>query len=181
MKISMNTKTYLRQVSISAVFWGICLAFFAIFRYLGINRVPDIEHGRSVKTPLLENLITLTSLGLVLGMVYASIEFFFDKFLAKRVGRSSQVAIKILMEIFVTLGLLLLFLIISNANGIYEGWLALLLNERFESILLYIVFCSFLVFFLLKIAAERFGKGVLVKILLGKYRTPKEEDRIFMF
>ena len=76
MNIPLSTKTYLRQVSISAVFWGLCLGFFAIFRYLGINRVPDIELNCNVETLLLKNLITLFILGVVLGMLYASIELF---------------------------------------------------------------------------------------------------------
>jgi len=53
-------------------------------------------------------------------------------------------------------------------------------DERFMAILLYIILCSF-IFSLMKIAAERFGRGVFIKILMGKYRTPKEEERIFMF
>ncbi|MEL6919284.1 MAG: adenylate/guanylate cyclase domain-containing protein, partial [Bacteroidota bacterium] len=59
-------------------------------------------------------------------------------------------------------------------------WLWWLKDERFASLLLYIIFCSF-VFFLMKIATERFGKGVFLKMLIGTYRTPKEEERIFMF
>ncbi|MEL7271021.1 MAG: adenylate/guanylate cyclase domain-containing protein [Bacteroidota bacterium] len=181
MNIPLSTKTYLRQVSISAVFWGLCLGFFAIFRYLGINRVPDIELNCNIETLLLKNLVTLFTLGLVLGMLYASIEFFFDKLVSKRLSWGARVIVKIGVDFMITLGLLRLSLIVSHSNGIHEGWLWWLKNERFESVLLYIIFCSFFVFFLMKITAERFGKGVFIKMLMGKYRKPKEEDRIFMF
>ncbi|MEM6542209.1 MAG: adenylate/guanylate cyclase domain-containing protein [Bacteroidota bacterium] len=181
MKIPINTKAYLRQVSISAFFWGLSLGFFAVFRYLGINRAPDIELSCNIRALILTNMATLTVLGAVLGMVYASIEYFFEKSVSKSLGWRLQLFIKIMLDLLITLGLLRLSLIITQSNGTKEGWLSWLNNERIESIMLYIFFCSFFVFFLMKIAAERFGKAVFFKMLLGKYRTPKEEDRIFMF
>ncbi|MEM9000869.1 MAG: adenylate/guanylate cyclase domain-containing protein [Bacteroidota bacterium] len=177
----MNTKTYLRQVAISAIFWGLCLGFFAIFRYLGLNHVPEIELNCNMGTLLLKNLTALASLGVVLGMCYASIEFFFDKLLSKRLSWISRVISKILMDLLITLWLLRFSLTIAQVNGIDEGWLWWLQNDHFIAVLIYIVFCSSFVFFLMKIAAERLGKDVFVKMLMGRYRTPKEEDRIFMF
>ena len=38
-----------------------------------------------------------------------------------------------------------------------------------------------LVFSFFKIANEKFGRGIFIKMLLGKYRNPQEEKRIFMF
>ena len=34
--------------------------------------------------------------------------------------------------------------------------------------------------FILQVS-DKFGQGVLISFLLGKYHRPKEEDRIFMF
>lgn len=44
----------------------------------------------------------------------------------------------------------------------------------------FIVLAS-LVFSFVKIAIERFGRGVFLKMLIGHYKNPQEEERIFMF
>ncbi|MEO0528051.1 MAG: adenylate/guanylate cyclase domain-containing protein, partial [Bacteroidota bacterium] len=74
------------------------------------------------------------------------------------------------------LGVLSLFFEL-NINLKYGWWLW---DKRFWALIFYIVLSSF-VFSFLKIATERFGKGVFVKVLLGKYKNPREEERIFMF
>ena len=40
---------------------------------------------------------------------------------------------------------------------------------------------SSIIFSLLKIANDKFGPGVFLNMLLGKYKRPKEEERILMF
>lgn len=40
---------------------------------------------------------------------------------------------------------------------------------------------SSIIFSFIKIAIERFGSGTFFKMLLGHYKNPREEDRIFMF
>ena len=38
-----------------------------------------------------------------------------------------------------------------------------------------------LVFSLIRIASDKFGRGMFLNILLGKYRKPREEERLLMF
>ncbi|MEM7549815.1 MAG: adenylate/guanylate cyclase domain-containing protein [Bacteroidota bacterium] len=184
MKLNLSVKTYLKQVAFSVLFWGVCLSFFAIFRYLGIDRVPDIEVSVGIRSLVMTNLIAMTMIGIMLGAVYATIDFFLDEYVSRNFSLGAGLMLKIFINFVVTVLLLRLAQIIAQANGMelnFEGgWLWWLKDERFVSILLYIIFCSF-VFSLLKIAVERFGQGVFIKILMGKYRTPKEEERIFMF
>ncbi|MEO1013442.1 MAG: adenylate/guanylate cyclase domain-containing protein, partial [Bacteroidota bacterium] len=58
------------------------------------------------------------------------------------------------------------------------GWW--LTDKRFWSVMWYIVLSS-LVFSFIRIAIQRFGPGIFLKMLLGQYKNPKEEERIFMF
>ena len=180
----MSSKTYLQQVAASVIFWGFCLGFFAVFRYLGIDRVPDITVSVSIKSLVQQNLLALTLVGVILGLVYATIDYFLDKYVSKNLSLGAGLLSRTSLYFIMTIVLLRTAQIIAQANGMklnFEGgWLWWLRDERFISILLYIVFCSF-IFSLLKIAVERFGQGVFIKILLGTYRRPKEEERIFMF
>ncbi|MEO1053641.1 MAG: adenylate/guanylate cyclase domain-containing protein [Bacteroidota bacterium] len=184
MKRITYVKNYLQQVAVSVLFWGVCLGFFAVFRYLGIDRIPNIEVNGSTRSLVLSNLMAMIMLGFVLGIIYATIDYFFDKHISKNLSLGASLISKTFIYFIITIGLLRLAQIAAQANGMelnFEGgWLWWLRDERFASILLYIIFCSF-VFSLVKIAIERFGKGVFIKILLGRYRTPKEEERIFMF
>ena len=50
----------------------------------------------------------------------------------------------------------------------------------FWNTILYFVVSS-VIFSLLRIANDKFGPGVFVNMLLGKYKRPKEEERILMF
>ncbi|MEN0002999.1 MAG: adenylate/guanylate cyclase domain-containing protein [Bacteroidota bacterium] len=177
-------KNYLKQAAISVLFWGICLGLFSIFRYLGIDRISDIEVNGSIRSLILKTGTAMTILGVLLGVVYATVDYFFDRYTAKRLSLGGSILFRTFIYFVMTVGLLRLAQITAQANGMElnfaGGWLWWLKDERFVAVLLYIVFCSF-VFSLMKIAAERFGKGVFFKILMGKYRTPKEEERIFMF
>ena len=47
-------------------------------------------------------------------------------------------------------------------------------------LLIYYFFMTLLISFINQIN-KKYGPGVLIPLLLGKYRTPKEEERIFMF
>jgi adenylate cyclase len=47
-------------------------------------------------------------------------------------------------------------------------------------ILIYSFFMTLVINFILQVN-KKFGPGVLLPLLLGKYRNPKEEERIFMF
>ncbi|MEM6816434.1 MAG: adenylate/guanylate cyclase domain-containing protein [Bacteroidota bacterium] len=184
MKSIAKLKSYLQQVGLSIVFWGTCLGFFAVFRYLGIDRIPDIEVSGSVESLVIRNITAMVIIGIMLGIVYANIDFTVDRYLSKKLSLGGALISKTLIYLVITIGLLRLGQIIAEANGMElnfkKGWFWWVKDERFLSILLYIVFCSF-VFLMMKMAVERFGKGVFINILMGKYRTPKEEKRIFMF
>src|SRR6185436_10400522 len=59
--------------------------------------------------------------------------------------------------------------------------LFLFYQERFLlSLLIYALVISFLVSFI-KQVNQKFGPGILIPLVLGKYFKPKEEERIFMF
>jgi adenylate cyclase len=61
-----------------------------------------------------------------------------------------------------------------------QGVAAYLSNELFKIDLLFSVFVGFVINFILQVN-KFFGPGVFFKLLSGKYHTPREEERIFMF
>ncbi|WP_339876924.1 adenylate/guanylate cyclase domain-containing protein [Olleya marilimosa] len=121
--------------------------------------------------------------GVVVGIVYAIVEFLFDKLQLNKLATGVVVLQK---------SIIYLIMLILSANFIVSiieeqidrnlpndsGWW--IQNKVFWLVVGYFIVCS-LVFSFLKIAKDNFGKGVLFNQLIGKYKKPREERRIFMF
>lgn len=63
---------------------------------------------------------------------------------------------------------------------IFTYWIEYIISLRLLLVLIYWGISVFLALFILQIN-DKFGKGVLWNLLLGKYHIPKEDCRIFMF
>ena len=121
--------------------------------------------------------------GLFIGFVGAVIEILLDKYLSKRISLGLSlfakalvyfVFIVILATLTIEINNLIFGLEMDNALGWWRQ------NKTFWTVIIYIDLAA-LVFSFIQIANEKFGKGVFLKMLLGTYREPKEEKRIFMF
>src|SRR5690606_13675778 len=53
-------------------------------------------------------------------------------------------------------------------------------NKIFWMVTAYFIIFSML-FSFIRLANDKFGKGTILKMLLGRYKNPREVDRIFMF
>jgi len=123
--------------------------------------------------------------GLFLGLGFAFLELFFLKRLNQRL---KQMAFHHLAIIKVLLYTTIVFLI-SNLLGLIDGYFAgktidefyasLFLPTRWAQIIVSLVMYTIIVLFLQ--ISRLLGDGVLMKILMGKYNKPVEEERIFMF
>ncbi len=168
------------------VFWSLAMAFYSIFRYFGMDSergVTVIEEMSGMRN-FLKPLMSFSIMGALLGVLYASIDFFFDRMVSKRLSLGFVLLIKTFVEFVITIGVFTLTLMVaSNIFSFIEfdfkrGWW--LEDKTTWALLFYIVIAS-LVFSFIKIALQRFGRGVFLKILWGTYKNPKEEERIFMF
>ncbi len=168
----------------SALFWGFAFVSLAIFRYFGLNQEISQATGQNISsTPIEVPFIIATAIGLVLGILFGLINFFFDKSIAQKVSLGFNILLKTLSHFLATVFTLTLILTLLskifplNINLAPGWWLT---NRRFWAAMWFIVLSS-VVFSFVKIATERFGRGVFLKMLLGHYKTPQEENRVFMF
>ena len=176
-----NLRQFFKQLGQSIVFWTIAMAFFGVFRYYGLAEEEGIHTAPEYSFPRALSMFAL--FGLLIGIVSACIEFFLDKFLSKRVSIGLNVLISSLVYFISTV--ILSTLIIEITNQIYDmginndrGWWVY--DRTFWTIIIYISIGTLILSFI-QIANDKFGKGVFVKMLFGKYKEPKEEKRIFMF
>ena len=118
-----------------------------------------------------------------MGVIYATLEFVFEQFVSKKISIGLRTLLKVFIYFFFII--FVLSLLIELVVYLYNvpinnerGWWRT--DKTFRVILLYI-FLAAIVFSFIKISNEKFGKGVFLKMLFGKYKNPIEEYRIFMF
>ncbi|MEM7187574.1 MAG: adenylate/guanylate cyclase domain-containing protein [Bacteroidota bacterium] len=183
----MNKKllNYLNHVWQSLLFWTIAMVIFGLVRFYGI----DQDEGIQIKEGY-ENIITMANmlpyfalLGAAMGLIFGNLEFGFERLISNRLSIGVRMLLKMLSYFIVVIILLTLLIeLITHVFNIEinneRGWWRT--DKTFRAILLYI-FLAAMVFSFIKISNEKFGKGIFLKMLLGKYKKPTEEYRIFMF
>lgn len=179
-----SLKEYGKQVIRSMVFWSIAMVLYSIFRFYGLGDFQGITINNGYKEVLqMPHLLRLFAFsGMLMGFIFAHIEFFFEKYASKKLS----IGLLILLKTFLYLVTVIIVStiaksLISIKFGIdVDATGPLWEDEIFKSTLVYVLLVS-IVFSFIKIANEKFGKGVFLKMLLGRYKKPQEEKRIFMF
>jgi len=177
-----ETKHYLTILWKFILFWTTAMMLFAFFRYYGVYETDSIK---GINKPLNVHLaIPLFAIsGCISGIIYANIHYFLIKYTSKKFSWG--------LNLMLNVSFYFLFIIIISsfmreiANTVFDieldndlGWW--INSQTFRAIVLYMSLAS-VVFSFINIANDKFGKGVFIKMLLGKYRIPKEEKRIFLF
>jgi len=181
--LKSNVFQFLKLLIFAIVFWSLAFSFFIVLRYYALNQEPGITIDPKFDVSVLQRVDLGVYLGIFVGFFYALIEFIFDKYLLKRL----YLGLSILMRTLIYLLLLIisgtLMLKISEFRMDVDlpnemGWWRT--NKVFRIVLGYFAVFS-LIFSFVRIAIEKFGKGVFFSMLIGKYRKPTEERRVFMF
>ncbi|MEO1031569.1 MAG: adenylate/guanylate cyclase domain-containing protein [Bacteroidota bacterium] len=181
--MSSRLRSFLQLFFSSVIYWLVAFALFFAIRYNGIIQELAIYTDEDLGIPITSFYNYGIILGLLLGVCYAIIEFLFDEFLSKKlilgVGLVSKSLIYLILIIVV---LSLLSFKIEEQIDIdlpnERGWWHT--NAFFWTTVVYFVTAS-IVFSLIRIANDKFGRGMFLNTLLGKYRKPREEERILMF
>jgi len=183
--MNKTLKTFLNHLWRSVLFWTIALVLWGLFRFFGIMTEPGItissEFQRDFK---LANLLPLFALGgVIMGIVYATVEFIFEKHSSKRRSIGLTILIKTILYLFLIIVIATSMIELGTRHFDFQknnelGWWRQ--DKSFWITVVYFVISS-LIFNFIKISNEKFGKGIFLKMLLGRYKNPKEEKRIFMF
>lgn len=176
-------KQFFRLLFYSTLFWTFVFCLFILIRYYGRSQeqVNPVQLSKAISVT--EYLWFGVILGVMVAIVYTIIEFLFDKFLSKGL----HLGLIILFKSFIYL----LFLIFSLTFIAYlaedyinvdfpnqTGWW--IKNRIFWLVTAYFIICS-LIFSFIRLANDKFGNGVILNMLIGHYRKPREVERIFMF
>lgn len=181
-----NKYPLLTNIIKQVIFWIIAFSLLVLIIHLNtlsifkaIGRVFDIPLGSLISFVIFAGL----SLGVSLGLV--------DGFLEKNYFKNRPLGISILigglLYFIVLIGIVTLTRkIFLNYAGVFffnEATAAVLEKnwKYYYFILLTYTFFMTLVMSFINQMSKKFGPGILLPFLLGKFRYPREEERIFMF
>ncbi len=183
--MNQNLSQFLKLLVQSVAFWTIALFCYVMFRYFGIEKEIGVTINKGFERGVIfmRPLFALTLVGIGLGVLYTLVDFLFEKYVSKNISLGLSIAFKIWLYLITTiltvtaLGSIVSKFFIVDVQFKFGWWLY---EKRFWSLIFFILVSS-IVYSFVKIATERFGRGVFIKILMGSYKNPKEENRIFMF
>lgn len=171
----------LKQFGTAIVYWFLAMNLYYAFRYFGLPEEHGIEVSEDV-VKMNDNFFFVSILG---GVIFG-----FFHFLVQLITSTTRFKRKSFGQTLIIRGFLYLVILIITGNVLIttsENLFStvilvdpLVKTKGFWSFALFFTLMSSLYVFF-EIVSEKFGRGVLMKMLLGSYRSPKEENRIFMF
>ncbi len=176
-----KTKLRLRLFYTTVIYWIIASLLFHILRRIGIGGEMGIEIVAPVSK--LEGIRIAIFLGLVMGVFYGLLELVFENPWMKRKSLGAILLIKTVAYTFLV-GLLTSIAafyvneVIGSAVTVSRSMI-IESGAIYSVILFFILSSSFYSF--LRLVNEKFGPGILWDMILGKYRKPRVEKKIFMF
>ncbi len=159
-------------------YWLVAMILYYLFRYYGLEQTPGIEINQDAPFKQVGNFI-FVRVGIVAAFVYTLVEAIGDiSFIQKR-PFSQILAIKIICAF----ALILMFSFVISRFVVpleLSESRNILAFKPFWSLLLYFTFMSALASFI-RLMVHKIGKGPFIRLILGKYREPKQERRVFLF
>jgi adenylate cyclase len=167
-------------------FWVLANILLAVLMHLLLASV-----NANTPLPLPPMLWPSLIIGSIIGLVYGAVLGITEYFLEKQFFRRRSLGITFLLKTVVSLltlnllfGLVRFFVFqkLMEANLFKEK---LPLNDEswkytYFIFLLYYFIMTLVITFITQVN-KKYGPGVLLPLLMGRYRQPKEEQRIFMF
>jgi len=179
-------KANLYKILFLILYWVSCTIFIVFYEssLLGFNS--EIEAGNY-------SFIRILLIAVIICIIGATILGTIDVFYLSRFFRRKSFGVTILIRSTIYFSFILVFtsvvrLIITStelsepfwSKNVLDIFADYLTSPRVIMAILYWGIACVSALFLLQVN-EKFGQGVLINFLRGKYHRPKEEERIFMF
>jgi adenylate cyclase len=185
-KINPRTKSYLINILNTTIFWFFAVLLYVLLRTVGIKEGGDflkLEHDH-----IRLDLITVLFGGITLGIAFGVLDILLD---TEKIRTKSYGFIILVKSIFHVSILILVTYLIVVIVSLFEAGVPLrqaysfslykwTISEDFLVALVYLWVVSMIIS-LIRQVKLKFGPGNLAKFMLGTYRHPRVEERIFMF
>lgn len=137
---------------------------------------------------VVESLKRSLPIGLILGIITAFIELAVLPSIVRRMKFLTALFVRLAGYILITIPVVYYGLVIEEMYFRRLSYSALLndpgftlIGPRLVQLVTFASTISALSVSFIRLVGKKFGQGVLLQYVLGKYHTPREEERIFMF
>lgn len=175
---SPKFKSKIKRVLFLIIGWVIAAIYIIIIQ--NASSTTEIDKSFLNQNFIEKFLLTVTEVFLA-GLVLAFFEVFY--FTDRFKDRSFGFAVVVKSIFYATTLVLLVFSLSFIESIIKESYSSDFFENIIPSLLVLLVTWTpvFLISIFILQVSDKYGQGVLLKFILGKYHTPKEEIRIFMF
>lgn len=179
--MKFKTKEKFRLFFFTVLFWIIASILYHILRRIGLGG----EIGIEVISPIsrFEGFRIAFFIGTLAGSFYGLLELGFENVWMKRQSLGVRLLIKTVAYTFL-IGLVMT-IAINYVNFIIGNDTTMSRSQIIESGAIFSIATFFILsssfFSFLRLVNEKFGPGILMDMILGKYRSPRVEKKIFMF
>jgi len=179
-------KRDLSKILFLICFWELCAIFITYYDATVLGFKSEIEGGHF-------NFLVTLSIVFVTCFIGASILGSLEVLLLGKIFRKKPLGISLLIKTIIYIIFILFFSSVAMlyiyssdiarpmfSKEVFNVFVTTYLSARvFSTFVFWSIACMLALFFLQ--INEKFGQGVLLNFLLGKYHKPKEDKRIFMF
>ncbi|MBA4058568.1 MAG: hypothetical protein C0490_27880, partial [Marivirga sp.] len=173
----------LNHVSIQTNFWIIANVLLAVIMHL-----QSLMISEAIGIPVSGGLGPTVLVAIMFGVMYGVSLGLADYYLDKKFLRKQSLGIGILLKAVISLTAIVLLLVLIQFvlfDLFFSPTISFRLNHQswrhlFHILLIYYFFMTLIISFINQVN-KKYGPGVLIPLLLGKYRNPREEERIFLF
>ena len=182
-------KLQLKKILFLVSFWLFAGIFYVYFEGTVVGYNSTVYWATGEPYDFWVSMFSTIGATLVGGTFIATIEvMYFDKLLRKQsFGKSllAKTAFYICNILFFTSSAVIINISLQSRQAVFSSAVLasfgkFLSNPIFIMIVVYWALAVMLALFILQVN-DKFGKGVLANLLLGKYHSPRKEVKIFMF
>jgi adenylate cyclase len=186
----LKIKSGLPKILILSAFWGFAGAVFTINEYFSIRHFSEgINISTDNEYNFLANFLITILVAAFGGLMMGSTDVFYFQKKFRKYSFGKALFIK---SIFYSSGLIILIFIGSILYNTKFAGRSLFNLEAYSNVFHHmfsamfwsqVIVWSIVIIisqFVLQVS-DKFGKGILIQMMLGKYHSPKIEERIFMF
>ncbi len=177
---------FLSFVATQITFWVAAETLLAVLINIFLSAISE-----AFQLPFQVNITHSISIGIILGLLCGLLLGLLDYAFEAQYFRRKSLGIIYLMKVifsfivFIALFALVRFTLFEKLIKPFFPESGALFNEQFWKYWFYLFiiynFVMILIITFINQVNKKYGPGVLIPLLLGRYRNPKEEERIFMF
>ncbi|MCB0728884.1 MAG: adenylate/guanylate cyclase domain-containing protein [Ignavibacteriae bacterium] len=173
-------------IFIQITFWITAEVLLALLFHFMLSAFSQIFTMNDQKALFMNRIFFGVLLGIIYGITFGIMDYFFERHYFRRLSLGISLLIKTITSfiVFLTLYILIKFMFENYLRPMYYVN-APVFNQEFWKYLFYMFilynYVMILIINFINQVNKKYGPGVLLPLLLGKYRKPRVEEKIFMF